>query len=108
MTAGHSRFLAPLLDSPATPYLHDRSIVSRFRPVVLRAFCSQALTAPFANPDWNYERLENLGDALLKYTVSVHLFLKYPRLHEGQLSTLRMQMVSNAWLHKRAVWRRNH
>jgi endoribonuclease Dicer len=72
-------------------------------PTVERPLFAQALHAPFANPDWNYERLENLGDALLKYTVSVHLFLKFPQLHEGQLSTMRMQMISNAWLHKCAI-----
>ena len=63
----------------------------------------EAMTTPSGNPITNYERLENLGDALLKYTVSMHLFLKYPKLHEGQLSVMRMQMVNNKILCEHAV-----
>lgn len=49
------------------------------------------------------ERLELLGDSVLKYAVSNHLFLKYPKKHEGQLSDERSQAVSNATLHKRGT-----
>ena len=63
----------------------------------------EAMTTPSGNPLVNYERLENLGDALLKYAVSMHLFLKYPKLHEGQLSVMRMQMVNNRILCEHAV-----
>lgn len=46
------------------------------------------------------ERLELLGDSVLKYSVSCHLFLKYPMIHEGQLSARRQQAVRNSTLHK--------
>lgn len=46
------------------------------------------------------ERLELLGDSVLKYVMSCHVFLKYPKKHEGQLSDLRSQAVSNSNLHK--------
>lgn len=46
------------------------------------------------------ERLELLGDSVLKYAVSCHLFLKYPNKHEGQLSSWRSGAVCNSTLHK--------
>lgn len=46
------------------------------------------------------ERLELLGDSVLKYAVSCHLFLKYPKKHEGQLTNERSQAISNSALHK--------
>lgn len=46
------------------------------------------------------ERLELLGDSVLKYVMSCHVFLKYPKKHEGQLSDLRSRAVSNSNLHK--------
>jgi len=46
------------------------------------------------------ERLELLGDSVLKYAVSCHLYLKYPKKHEGHLSSLRQWAVRNSTLHK--------
>lgn len=46
------------------------------------------------------ERLELLGDSVLKYVVSCHLFLKYPTKHEGELSELRKGAICNSNLHK--------
>lgn len=46
------------------------------------------------------ERLELLGDSVLKYAVSCHVFLKYPKKHEGQLSAQRTWAVCNSTLHK--------
>ncbi|XP_031480504.1 endoribonuclease Dicer homolog 3a-like isoform X2 [Nymphaea colorata] len=51
------------------------------------------------------ERLELLGDSVLKYVVSCNLFLKYPEKHEGQLSALRSLVVCNATLHRLATGR---
>lgn len=45
-----------------------------------------------------YERLEFLGDAVLKLTVSDVLFKKYPEAHEGKLSKIRSIIVSDATL----------
>lgn len=52
------------------------------------------------------ERLELLGDSVLKYTTSCHLFLKYPKKHEGQLSGQRSRAVSNSTLHRLAIERK--
>ncbi|KAK9856145.1 hypothetical protein WJX84_010015 [Apatococcus fuscideae] len=42
-----------------------------------------------------YETLETLGDAFLKFAVSVHLYRLFPRAHEGQLTLRKMAIVSN-------------
>ncbi|KAK3027516.1 hypothetical protein RJ639_040231, partial [Escallonia herrerae] len=60
----------------------------------------EALTSLRCNESFSMERLELLGDSVLKYTVSCHLFLKYPEKNEGQLSARRSWAVCNATLHK--------
>jgi len=52
------------------------------------------------NYDQNYERLEFLGDAVLKLSVSQILFNKYPEYKEGDLSKIRSIVVSDAILAK--------
>ena len=51
------------------------------------------------------ERLELLGDSVLKYVVGCDLFLRYPMKHEGHLSDMRSMAVCNATLYKHGVWR---
>ncbi|KAL3819081.1 hypothetical protein ACJIZ3_004986 [Penstemon smallii] len=60
----------------------------------------EALTTLRCNESFSMERLELLGDSVLKYAVSCHLFLKYPKKREGQLSSHRSRIVSNSALHK--------
>jgi endoribonuclease Dicer len=48
------------------------------------------------------QRLETLGDAVLQLCTTVHLFNRYPNRHEGQLSMLRQNSVSNRFLLSRA------
>jgi dsRNA-specific ribonuclease len=45
------------------------------------------------------ERLELLGDSVLKYAVSCHLFLESPDKDEGHLSSSRAAIISNAALY---------
>jgi dsRNA-specific ribonuclease len=45
------------------------------------------------------ERLELLGDSVLKYAVSCHLFLKFPDKDEGELTSSRTDIISNAALY---------
>ncbi|PSS19311.1 Endoribonuclease Dicer 3a like [Actinidia chinensis var. chinensis] len=59
----------------------------------------EAITTLRCTESFSMERLELLGDSVLKYAVSCHLFLKYPKKHEGQLSTRRSWAVCNATLH---------
>ena len=43
----------------------------------------------------NYERLEFLGDAILKLCISAHLYNKFPDYDEGQLTKIRSIIVSD-------------
>ncbi|KAF8379890.1 hypothetical protein HHK36_027355 [Tetracentron sinense] len=63
----------------------------------------EALTAASCQETFCYERAELLGDAYLKWVVSRFLFLKYPQKHEGQLTRMRQQMVSNMVLYQYAL-----
>lgn len=51
----------------------------------------------------SYERLEFLGDAVLKLTMSKLLYNKYPKYEEGELSKMRSILVSDAILANIAV-----
>lgn len=46
----------------------------------------------------NYERLEYLGDAVLKLVVSEYLFERFPEYREGDLTKIRAVVVSDAKL----------
>ncbi len=46
----------------------------------------------------NYERLEFLGDAVLKIIVSEYLFERFPEYREGDLTKIRAVIVSDATL----------
>ncbi|KAJ2724912.1 Dicer-like protein 1 [Coemansia sp. Benny D115] len=59
----------------------------------------QAITASSSSTDVNYERLETLGDSVLKYIVTVMLFVTYPNDHEGLLALRRDKIVCNANLY---------
>lgn len=72
-------------------------------------FCDQileALTTLRCHDDFSMERLELLGDSVLKYTVSCHLFLKYPKKHEGQLTSCRTLAICNSNLHRLGINRK--
>ena len=50
------------------------------------------------NLDYNYERLEFLGDSVLSLIVSEYLYKKYPEYEEGKLTKLRANYVCQAAL----------
>jgi endoribonuclease Dicer len=71
-----------------------------------------AISAPSAGIEFDYERLEllgefipssfqichwtaNEGDAFLKYLSSVYVFVTYPAQHEGALHVARQKIISN-------------
>ncbi|XP_020528007.1 endoribonuclease Dicer homolog 3a isoform X1 [Amborella trichopoda] len=70
---------------------------------VSSALMLEAITSKRCSENFSLERLELLGDSVLKYAVSCKLFLKYPEKHEGQLSACRSRAVCNATLHKLAT-----
>ncbi|MCQ2972776.1 MAG: ribonuclease III [archaeon] len=50
------------------------------------------------NLNYNYERLEFLGDSILSMLVSEYLYKKYPKYEEGNLTKLRSNYVCQAAL----------
>jgi endoribonuclease Dicer len=54
-----------------------------------------AISAPSTCAEFDYERLELLGDAYLKYLSSIYLFVTNPAQHEGALHSARLRIISN-------------
>ena len=54
-----------------------------------------AVSAPSACSEFDYERLELLGDAYLKYLSSIYMFVTNPAQHEGALHSARLRIISN-------------
>ncbi|AGM26453.1 ribonuclease III [Spiroplasma syrphidicola EA-1] len=50
------------------------------------------------NLNYTYQRLEFLGDAILQKEVSLYLFLKFPEMNEGEITSLRSKMVREVTL----------
>jgi ribonuclease-3 len=57
-----------------------------------------ALTHPTASLEANYERLEFVGDAVVKLAAGEFLFVRYPNAPEGELSAIRSMLVSDRTL----------
>lgn len=45
------------------------------------------------NQNYSYQRLEYLGDSVLGFLTAEHLYNKYPKKHEGELTVLRKRLV---------------
>ena len=71
-------------------------------PPILDDRLIEATTLPAAAAGFNNQRLETLGDSVLKLCTSVHLYNKYSHYHEGQLDNLRQRFISNHTLMVRA------
>ncbi|CAE6478937.1 unnamed protein product [Rhizoctonia solani] len=56
----------------------------------------EALTLPSVQAGFDYQRLETIGDSVLKVCMCSHLFIKYQGHHEGQLTAMKDSVVSNA------------
>ena len=59
---------------------------------------NEALTHSSARQKINHERLEFLGDAVLRLAASEYIEKFHPNLTVGESSTLRSQLVSDNWL----------
>jgi dsRNA-specific ribonuclease len=66
--------------------------------VVVTAICASS-----ANEETDYQRLEFLGDSILKMCTSVQLLATYPLWHEGYLSFKKDRLVANSRLARAAV-----
>lgn len=74
-----------------------------FDPGVAPALWQQALTHKSAEGQPHFERLEFLGDAVLKLVVSDWLFERYPDLPEGEMTKVRARAVSDETLARVAL-----
>ncbi|KAH0578155.1 hypothetical protein H2248_004119 [Termitomyces sp. 'cryptogamus'] len=64
-----------------------------------------AMTAPVSGERTNYQRLETLGDTVLKFLVAIQLLAEYPLWHEGYLSRKKDHAVANVRLAKENISR---
>ncbi|KAF8628764.1 hypothetical protein AX15_003737 [Amanita polypyramis BW_CC] len=64
-----------------------------------------ALTAPMAGESDNYQRLETLGDTVLKFIASIQILAEFPNWHEGYLTRKKDHTVSNGRLAKENIAR---
>ena len=62
-----------------------------------------ALTAPAAMAPTDYERLETLGDTVLKLLASIQVMADHPFWHEGYLTTRKDHVVANIALARAAM-----
>ncbi|KAH9851493.1 P-loop containing nucleoside triphosphate hydrolase protein [Lenzites betulinus] len=62
-----------------------------------------AITAPASQELSHYQRLETLGDTVLKFIASNQLYAAFPLWHEGYLSRKKDHAVANSSLAKEAV-----
>ena len=65
-----------------------------------QSLLNEALTHTSANHLINHERLEFLGDAVLRLAASEFIEKHYPAMNVGDRSALRSQLVSDEWLTK--------
>ncbi|GJJ07506.1 hypothetical protein Clacol_001708 [Clathrus columnatus] len=73
-----------------------------FDHCISESLLHEAISTPSVSVEYDYERLELLGDAYLKYLSSVYLFVTQPSLHEGALHIARQRIISNRSLLKNA------
>ena len=59
---------------------------------------NEALTHTSAQSAYNHERLEFLGDAVLRLAASEFIDCRFPNMNVGERSSLRSQLVSDYWL----------
>ena len=64
------------------------------------AILNEALTHTSAKAGINHERLEFLGDAVLRLAASEFIDNKFPDMKVGERSALRSHLVSDNWLTK--------
>ncbi|KAJ6126048.1 ATP-dependent helicase dcl2 [Penicillium samsonianum] len=99
-----------LLIPPIIQLLHQHLMAQSMRveifgdvPEIGLSSLAEAITSPSSQWPVNYQRLEFLGDSLIKFLVSTHVFYTYPRWHEGYLSKMKDLLVSNERLTQAAV-----
>jgi len=95
--------ILPILMRRATDLWRARqAVIELSLPPIQLHILAEALTLPCANASADNQRLETLGDSVLKLCTVVYIFHKFPFRHEGQLDAVRRCCVSNRTLLARA------
>ncbi|KAF9006465.1 hypothetical protein BDQ17DRAFT_1351795 [Cyathus striatus] len=66
-----------------------------FNHTIRQDLLHMALCTPSTGSEYDYERLELLGDGFLKYLSSIYIFVTYPSHTEGMLHQTRQRIISN-------------
>ncbi|KAJ2761805.1 hypothetical protein IWQ57_005953, partial [Coemansia nantahalensis] len=99
----HNLSLLPSLFARLEQVLLAEEVRVQLQLPARRESVREALTASCSSGDVSYERLETLGDAVLKYITSVMVFVSYPDAHEGHLTARRGRIICNAHLFDLAI-----
>ena len=83
--------------------LSNYSAPSILKRAMLTGVSTLAISASASQGPSNYQRLEFLGDSILKYLTSCNLLVSHPNWHEGYLSHQKDHVVSNANLARSAL-----
>jgi endoribonuclease Dicer len=90
--------LPPLMQRITDLYRANKLVNAYHLDGVELSHVVEALTLPSSSAGFSNQRLETLGDAVLKVAVVVHVYHKFPNYHEGQLSALKTKSISNRTL----------
>ncbi|KAJ7601032.1 hypothetical protein C8J56DRAFT_24327 [Mycena floridula] len=95
-----STFRTALLLPAVTRRIDDFLLVKELNAKLLSHAVSEqhlhaAMTPPSAGIEYDYERLEMLGDSFLKYLASIYVFCDDPMRGEGALHMARQRIISN-------------
>ncbi|CAO3629586.1 unnamed protein product [Mucor hiemalis] len=71
-------------------------------PFIDKDLMLEAYTASSARMEMDYQRLEFLGDSVLKFITTIRAFVQFPSFNEYDLTEERMSMISNKALFKTA------
>ncbi|KAJ4481439.1 hypothetical protein C8J55DRAFT_560005 [Lentinula edodes] len=74
-----------------------------FSHCVSEGLLHAAISAPSAGIEYDYERLELLGDAFLKLLSSIYIFVMYPEADEASMHNYRQAIIANKSLLRNAV-----
>ncbi|KAI8136903.1 hypothetical protein BJV82DRAFT_718564 [Fennellomyces sp. T-0311] len=97
-----SAMLLPSIMTRLDSYLLIKEATIRYDLPVKDDMILEAYTTPSASMAMNYERLETLGDSLLKFIATIRLYINFPFSNEGELHCLRIRVICNRALYRAA------
>ncbi|KZS96544.1 P-loop containing nucleoside triphosphate hydrolase protein [Sistotremastrum niveocremeum HHB9708] len=83
----------------------ESSVPVQHLPNISIPLMTVAITAPVSHEPADYQRMETLGDSVLKFLTCLELLVEHDAWHEGYLSKAKDHTVSNARLSRAAIER---